>query len=327
MPPKETNKVSAGRAKVKATAKSNPVANTASRTSVGARATRSSSRSTLPVGKPISNTARGGPGAQERIKAPEFKFPVQGGQVTQQVGVVNPRRGYQSERNEGLDIGGKLGDPVIAGANGTVVGINPNSGAWGNQVVIDYGGGRQVAYNHLSGFGDFKKGQKVNSSSVIGQLGDTGNTTGPHVDMEVTVNGTSVPLATAFKGYQFDSAFGGSEQGVSNQGYNRSQNKFYALDDLSGSSGSSFASGSGTGSSNPYTASDSVGSTTSNASTGFSSGQFVNLASLVTPGVNRGMKRFSSKVKPFSSANPFKSSASSTIPASSSITSPVKSSM
>ena len=314
MPPKETNKISAGRAKVKATAKSNPVASTASRASVGARATRSASRSAIPVGKPVGSTARGGPGAQERIKAPTFTFPVQDGKITQQVGVVNPRQGYESGRNEGLDIGGKLGTPVTAGASGTIVGINPNSGAWGNQVVIDYGGGRQVAYNHLSGFGDFKKGQKVDGSSVIGQLGDTGNTTGPHVDMEVTVNGTSVPLATAFKGYQFDSAFGGSEQGVSNQGYNRSQNKFYALDDLSGSSGSSYASGSGIGSSNPYTASNSAGSTSSNASTGFSSGQFVNLASLVTPGINRGMKKMSSPFKTFSSpsksfsSKPFSSS-------------------
>lgn len=320
MPPRETNKVSAGRAKVKDTAKSNPVASTASRASAGARATRSVPRKTTAVSTPVGGTTLSGPGAKGRVKPPEFMFPVQGGKVTQQVGVANPRRGYQSGRNEGLDIAASIGTPVTAGARGTVIGVNPNAGAYGNQVVVDFGGGRQVAYNHLSGFGDIKKGQSVDASTVIGQVGTSGNTTGPHLDLEATVNGTSVPLATAFKGYQFDEAFGGSEQGLSDTGFNRSQNKFYSLGDLSKSSGSSFASGSGTGTSYKP---NSVGST---GSTGFSSGQFVNLASLVTPGINRGMKRFSSAFKPSSSMTPFKSPSYST-PSTSNVTSPVKSSM
>jgi len=323
MPPKETNKVSAGRAKVKATAKSNPVASTASRASVGARATRSAPRRAVAVSKPVAPLSDYTLGAGGQIKPPVFKSPVQGGQVTQKVGVVNPRRGYESGRNEGLDLAAAAGTPVIAGGDyGTVIGINPNAGAYGNQVIIQYPHGVTAEYNHLDSFGNIKKGQKVGANDVIGSLGSTGNTTGPHLDFEVTKNGVSVPAANAFTGYQFE-GFNGGEQGVSDTGYNRSNNKFYSLGDLSKSpGGSTYASGSGSS-----TGSGSVGSTASTASTGFSSGQFVNLASLVTPGINRGMKRFSSGVKSFSSANPFRSSASSTIPSSSSVTSPVKSSM
>jgi murein DD-endopeptidase MepM/ murein hydrolase activator NlpD len=315
MPPKETNKVSAGRAKVKATA---AVASTASRASVVARATRSTSRSTIPVGKPVGSTTRGGPGAQERIKAPTFTFPVQGGKVTQQVGAPNKRRGYASNRNEGLDIGADIGAPITAGTGGTVIGIEKGSGAWGNRLVVDYGGGRQGAFNHLSNYGDFKVGQKVGADDVIGYVGDTGNTTGPHLDFETTLNGTSAPLASVFKGYQFDSAFGGSEVGVSDKGYNRSEDKFYNLDDLSGSSGgytpSPSSSYTPTPSTTPSTSANSVGGTASNASTGFSGGQFVNLASLVAPGINRGMKKMSSPFKTFPSpsksfsSKPFSSS-------------------
>ena len=314
MPPKETNKVSAGRAKVKATA---AVASTASRASVAARATRASSPRTTPVSKPVASTSNYTLGAGGHFKPPVFKSPVQGGRVTQRVGTVNPRQGYESGRNEGLDLAADAGTPVIAGGDyGTVIGINPNSGAYGNQVIIQYPGGKQAAYNHLDSFGNIKQGQKVSANDVIGTVGSTGNTTGPHLDFEITKNGVSVDAVTAFSGYQFE-GFNGGEKSVSDTGYNRSNNKFYSLGDLSKSPGGSvYASGSGSssGSSNPYTASGSVGSTASNASTGFSGGQFVNLASLVAPGINRGMKKMSSPFKTFPSpsksfsSKPFSSS-------------------
>ena len=187
MPPKETNKVSAGRAKVKATAKSNPVASTASRASVGAQASRSAPRKAVPVSKPVASTSNYTLGAGGHFKPPVFKSPVQGGRVTQRVGTVNPRRGYESGRNEGLDLAATAGTPVIAGGDyGTVIGINPNSGAYGNQVIIEYPGGKQAAYNHLDSFGNIKQGQKVSANDVIGTVGSTGNTTGPHLDFEIT---------------------------------------------------------------------------------------------------------------------------------------------
>jgi murein DD-endopeptidase MepM/ murein hydrolase activator NlpD len=314
MPPRESNKVSAGRAKVKATAKSNPVASTASRASVGARATRASSPRTTSVSKPVAPKTDFALGPGGQVKFPTVKSPVQGGQVTQKVGVANPRQGYQSGRNEGLDLAAAAGTPVIAGADyGTVIGVNPNAGAYGNQIIIQYPHGVTAAYNHLDSFGNIKKGQKVGANDVIGNLGSTGNTTGPHLDWEITKNGVSVDAATAFTGYQFE-GFNGGEKGVSDKGFNRSNNKFYSLNDLSESPGGSvYASGSGAGSGSSSFSTGSSGSVNASAkpSSGLSGGQFVNLASLATPGVNRGMKRFSSRVTPFSSPKPFKSSASS----------------
>jgi murein DD-endopeptidase MepM/ murein hydrolase activator NlpD len=116
---------------------------------------------------------------------------------------------------------------------GKVVGVNKNAGAWGNQVVVQYPGGATLSFNHLSGFGKIKRGQSVPQGYVLGQVGDTGQTTGSHLDLEATLNGVSVPLASAFKGYQFDSAYKGGEYGVKgSRGYNRSENKFYDLNKL-----------------------------------------------------------------------------------------------
>jgi murein DD-endopeptidase MepM/ murein hydrolase activator NlpD len=313
MPPKLTDKVSAGRAKApaKAPVKSNPVARTNPRAS-RAQTPRTVTRRTVPVSKPVAPKTDFALGPGGQVKFPTVKSPVQGGQVTQKVGVANPRRGYQSDRNEGLDLAAAAGTPVIAGADyGTVIGINPNAGAYGNQIIIQYPHGVTAAYNHLDSFGNIKKGQKVGANDVIGNLGSTGNTTGPHLDFEITKNGVSVDAATAFPGYQFE-GFNGGEKSVSDVGFNRSNNKFYSLNDLSESPGGSvYASGSGAGSSSFSTGSSGSVNDSAKPSSGLSGGQFVNLASLATPGVNRGMKRFSSRATPFSSPKPFMSSASS----------------
>jgi murein DD-endopeptidase MepM/ murein hydrolase activator NlpD len=177
-----------------------------------------------------------------------FGYPVAGAKITQAYGnrPSNPNIRYESGTNLGTDFGASMGSAISAPVGGTVVGINPGAGAWGNQVIIDAGDGRQLAFNHLSNFGNIKKGQTIKAGDVLGQVGRTGQTTGAHLDMEATVNGTSVPLSTAFKGYQFDSAYGGLESGVKGaQGYNRSQNAFYDPNDLSKSTGSVYRYGSG----------------------------------------------------------------------------------
>jgi hypothetical protein len=267
MPPKSTNKVSEGRANAAA----NPTQ---------AQKTQST------TAKPVASTPNFTLGAGGHYKPPVFKSPVQNGRVTQKVGVSNPRQGYQSGRNEGLDLAAAAGTPVIAGGDyGTVIGINPNAGALGNQVLIQYPGGNTAAYNHLDSFGNIKKGQKVSADDVIGTVGSTGNTTGPHLDFEITKNGVSVPAATAFTGYQFE-GFNGGEKGVSDVGFNRSNNKFYSLSDLSKSPGGSvYASGSGEGAGTTSSGGSRSGSfgtgTASAASAGYGGvGQQVNLGAL-----------------------------------------------
>jgi murein DD-endopeptidase MepM/ murein hydrolase activator NlpD len=193
-------------------------------------------------------------------QAQVFGYPVAGATVSQAFGhrPTNPNIRYESGTNLGTDFAAASGSAINSPVGGTVLGINPGAGAWGNQVIIDAGDGRQVAFNHLSGFGKIKKGQTIKAGDVLGQVGSTGQTTGSHLDMEATVNGTSVPLEIAFKGYQFDPAYKGatlSEKGA--QGYNRSQDKFYDPNDLSKSTGSVYSSGSGGPASSGTTPSDS----------------------------------------------------------------------
>jgi murein DD-endopeptidase MepM/ murein hydrolase activator NlpD len=241
---------------------------------------------------------RGGPGAK---LDPIIKVPVAGGRVSQQFGNVPKNRfiNYESGTNLGTDIAGAQGSAIGSIAGGKIIAINPNAGAWGNQIIVDAGNGRQLAYNHMDDFGDFKVGQDIKAGDVLGTVGRTGQTTGAHLDLEATVNGASVPLSKAFPGARFDKSWGGAEKGVAGaKAYNRAQNAFYDTSDLTKSVGSVYASGSGSGYSGGSGSSSSPTNSvnaSSKPSGGFSGGQFVNLASIAsTLSPTRGMRRVSS---------------------------------
>ena len=74
--------------------------------------------------------------------------------------------------------------------DGTIVSVG-EQGAWGNRVVIRHADGHETTYNHLSKFG-VKEGDKVKAGQVIAKSGNSGNSTGPHLDIEVMVNGERV---------------------------------------------------------------------------------------------------------------------------------------
>ncbi|HTF10380.1 MAG TPA: peptidoglycan DD-metalloendopeptidase family protein [Asanoa sp.] len=84
------------------------------------------------------------------------------------------------------------GDPVVASAAGTVdVVTNLGDTSYGRYVRINHGGGYTTYYAHLSGF-NVSVGQSVGYGSVIGYVGTTGNSTGPHLHYEQRLNGTAV---------------------------------------------------------------------------------------------------------------------------------------
>jgi len=84
----------------------------------------------------------------------------------------------------GIDIAGKLGYPVYAVDNGVVVYAGWNDWGYGNVVVIDHGNGWQSLYAHLSQI-YVQCGQSVYQGDMIGAIGSTGNSTGPHLHFEL----------------------------------------------------------------------------------------------------------------------------------------------
>jgi murein DD-endopeptidase MepM/ murein hydrolase activator NlpD len=90
----------------------------------------------------------------------------------------------------GLDFRGSVGDPVRATANGTVTQTGWNGG-YGKMVEVDHGNGLSTRYAHLSSF-DVKEGQTVRLGQIVGRVGSTGRSTGPHLHYETRIDGEAV---------------------------------------------------------------------------------------------------------------------------------------
>ena len=111
--------------------------------------------------------------------------PVQG-RLTSRFG---ERSNIRSSVHTGLDIATSVGTPIHAAASGTVV-FSGWKGAYGQMIAIDHGNGVQTYYCHCSAL--YKSvGQTVNQGDIISAVGRTGNVTGPHLHLEVRVNGVA----------------------------------------------------------------------------------------------------------------------------------------
>lgn len=116
-----------------------------------------------------------------------FTYPVRGG-ISQ----------FFSWYHPGLDITAPYGTPIVASHNGTVVEIHTGTydGGYGNNVYISNGNGIVSHYAHMMAVNVSVGQQVTGGSSVIGWIGMTGRTTGPHVHFEIRVNGATVnPLS------------------------------------------------------------------------------------------------------------------------------------
>jgi murein DD-endopeptidase MepM/ murein hydrolase activator NlpD len=99
---------------------------------------------------------------------------------------------YSPDTNHpAIDIAGQLGNPVFAADNGVIVYAGWNNWGYGNVVVIDHGNGWQTLYAHLSYYG-VGCGLSVNQGDVIGSIGSTGNSSGPHLHFEMMYQGSKV---------------------------------------------------------------------------------------------------------------------------------------
>ena len=116
-------------------------------------------------------------------------WPVQG-IVTSSYGArLDPFNG-EGAFHSGIDIATAIGDAVRAPADGTVIKAGMGTG-YGREVVIDHGHGIQTLYAHLSGFA-VTAGQDIRRGDILGYVGSSGHSTGPHLHYEVRIHDTPV---------------------------------------------------------------------------------------------------------------------------------------
>lgn len=104
---------------------------------------------------------------------------------------ISSRFGYRSDpfskipkMHSGLDFAGTKGETVYATGNGKVIEVSRSFLGYGNEVVVDHGFGYRTRYAHLSSI-DVKEGQLVQRGEKLGELGNSGRSTGPHLHYEV----------------------------------------------------------------------------------------------------------------------------------------------
>ncbi len=104
-------------------------------------------------------------------------WPTEGHRITQ----------YFSWRHNGLDVANKTGTPIYAAEAGVIEYVGWSTG-YGNNILIDHGGGKKTRYAHMSRM-FVSAGQSVGRGAHIAAMGSTGWSTGPHLHFEVIVNG------------------------------------------------------------------------------------------------------------------------------------------
>ena len=106
-------------------------------------------------------------------------------------GVITSRFGARSRgTHTGLDIATSTGTPIVAAAGGTVT-YSGYKGSYGNLLVISHGNGVTTYYAHCSKL-YVSAGTTVSQGQRIAAIGSTGNSTGPHLHLEVRLNGVAL---------------------------------------------------------------------------------------------------------------------------------------
>jgi murein DD-endopeptidase MepM/ murein hydrolase activator NlpD len=95
---------------------------------------------------------------------------------------------YFWARHPGLDLANSQGTPVVAADAGFVEFVGWDNTGYGNMILINHGNGTLTRYAHLSAFA-VQAGQSVQKGQLIGRIGSTGRSTGPHLHFEIIVNG------------------------------------------------------------------------------------------------------------------------------------------
>jgi len=127
-----------------------------------------------------------------------FRFPIaRGGKISSPFGSrPNPFTGH-AEYHNGIDIAALAGTDVYAAREGTVEKSAYNE-ILGNYLIIKHQGNYKTVYGHLSGI-NVKLYEKIGAGMVIGKVGNTGKSTGPHLHFEIIKNGSPRDPGTVFR--------------------------------------------------------------------------------------------------------------------------------
>lgn len=132
----------------------------------------------------------------ESIRKALMRTPIDGARLSSRFGNrIHPILGY-TRLHAGADFAAPPGTPIYAAGNGTIETVGPN-GSFGNYIRIRHNETFQTAYAHMKGFArGLNNGSRVKQGQVIGFVGSSGRTTGPHLHYEVHRDGQQIdPLS------------------------------------------------------------------------------------------------------------------------------------
>ena len=148
----------------------------------------------------------GGGGGGAVLSGGSFIWPASSNYITSRFGLrIHPITGQQKSHT-GIDIGAAAGSNVLAAAAGVVTMASWNGG-YGNCVMIDHGNGYQTLYAHMSSI-SVANGAAVSAGTVVGLVGSTGVSTGPHLHFEIFASGSRVDPEQFFSGLTFSESAG-----------------------------------------------------------------------------------------------------------------------
>lgn len=163
----------------------------------------------------------------QSVKRSLLRTPVEGARMTSGFGMrMHPLLGY-SKMHQGTDFGAPPGTPIFAAGSGVIEEARFN-GAYGRYVRIRHNGRIQTAYAHMSRFAKgMYPGARVNQGDVIGFVGSSGRSTGPHLHYEVVVDRRQVnPLSVSLP---VGRVLEGKTLSQFKQGQSRIKNEFSSL--------------------------------------------------------------------------------------------------
>lgn len=128
----------------------------------------------------------------ESVRKALMKTPIDGARLSSRFGNrKHPILGY-TRLHAGVDFAAPTGTPIYAAGDGTVT-VAGTNGGYGKYIKIRHNGTYSTAYAHLNGYArGIRKGKRVRQGQVIGYVGSTGRSTGPHLHYEIHRNGKQI---------------------------------------------------------------------------------------------------------------------------------------